>query len=83
MGVTDRKNVVTLETRSVAEALFQTSPRRALVARSQNVCVPARQWASTVKSAKLRGVLQRTANGRWSGDLEFMDGYGDRIRTRR
>ena len=83
MGVTDRKNVITLESRSVDEAMFQTSPRRALAVRSQNVCVPASQWASTAKSAKLRGVLQRTAKGKWSGDLEFMDGYGDRIRTRR
>ena len=83
MGVTDRQNLITVETRSVAEAMFQTSPRRALAIRSQNVCVPASQWASTGRSAKLRGVLQRTANGRWSGDLEFMDGYGDRIRTRR
>lgn len=83
MGVTDRKNVIALESRSVAEALFQTSPSRALVATSHNVCVPASQWASTAKSASLRGELRRSANGKWSGDLEFMDGYGDRIRTRK
>jgi len=82
MGVTDRKNPITLESRSVAGALFQTSPSRALAATSHKVCVPSSQWAGTAKSASLRGELRRSANGKWSGDLEFMDGYGDRIRTR-
>ena len=83
IGADDSRVPLTLESRTLTQAWFDSTPKRRFSATSRDVCMSEEEFNALVSDTTLKGTIRRTAEGIWSGDLEMVDGYGDRIRTRR
>jgi hypothetical protein len=83
IGADDSRVPVALESRIIDVVWFDSTPKRRFSATSKGVCMAEADFNALVADTTLKGALRRTAEGNWSGDLEMVDGYGDRIRTRR
>jgi hypothetical protein len=83
IGADDSRVSLTIDSRTLEAAWFDSTPRRQFSAASKDVCMSEADFKALVGDTTLKGTIHRTAEGRWTGDLEMVDGYGDRIRTRR
>ena len=83
IGADDSRVPLALESRTIDAAWFDATPKRRFSATSKDVCMSEEDFKALVSDTTLKGTIRRTAEGQWSGDVEMVDGYGDRIRTRR
>ena len=83
MGADDSRVPIVIESRTVDDAWFDATPKRQFSSTSKDVCMSEADFNALVSDTTLKGTIRRTAEGSWTGDLEMVDGYGDRIRTRR